>query len=109
MSPVRSVTYVSGPDQEILEPRVGVEPTTCRLRIGCSTTELPRPLIIKDLSSRFEPCVQHAFPPIRVSAVRRLTFNHERAASSEPTSAPLIGDYRVSTFHHALTFPEAHQ
>src|SRR5713226_2750498 len=29
--------------QEILEPRVGVEPTTCRLRIGCSTTELPRP------------------------------------------------------------------
>jgi hypothetical protein len=26
-----------------MEPRVGVEPTTCRLRIGCSTTELPRP------------------------------------------------------------------
>src|ERR1700722_15349437 len=25
-----------------VEPRVGVEPTTCRLRIGCSTTELPR-------------------------------------------------------------------
>ena len=22
---------------------MGVEPTTCRLRIGCSTTELPRP------------------------------------------------------------------
>src|ERR1700739_1368107 len=32
-----------------MEPRVGIEPTTCRLRIGCSTTELPRPLIIKDL------------------------------------------------------------
>jgi hypothetical protein len=29
--------------RKILEPRVGVEPTTCRLRIGCSTTELPRP------------------------------------------------------------------
>jgi hypothetical protein len=28
---------------------VGVEPTTCRLRIGCSTTELPRPFIIQDL------------------------------------------------------------
>ena len=28
---------------------MGVEPTTCRLRIGCSTTELPRPLIINDL------------------------------------------------------------
>jgi hypothetical protein len=26
-----------------VEPRVGVEPTTCRLRIDCSTTELPRP------------------------------------------------------------------
>src|SRR6267378_4374018 len=50
MSPVRSVTYVSGPDLRIVEPRVGVEPTTCRLRIGCSTTELPRPwLITKDL------------------------------------------------------------
>ena len=31
----------------MLEPRVGVEPTTCRLRIGCSTTELPR--LIKHL------------------------------------------------------------
>ncbi len=31
MQPVRSVTYVSGPDPGILEPRVGVEPTTCRL------------------------------------------------------------------------------
>jgi hypothetical protein len=25
------------------------------------------------------------------------------------TSAPLIGDYRVSAFHDALAFPEAHQ
>ena len=88
---------------------MGVEPTTCRLRIGCSTTELPRPLIIKDLFSRFKPCVQLAFHPIRVSAVRCLTFNHECTASSDPTSAPLIGDYRVSTFHDALTFTEAHQ
>src|SRR6202166_2724003 len=35
--------------KEILEPRARVELATCRLRIGCSTTELPRPLIIKDL------------------------------------------------------------
>src|SRR5260370_17993931 len=34
-----------GRTREILEPRVGVEPTTCRLRIGCSTTELPRPAL----------------------------------------------------------------
>src|SRR4029077_20102913 len=33
--------------QRRMEPRVGVEPTTCRLRIGCSTTELPR--LIKHL------------------------------------------------------------
>ena len=31
---------------EKMEPRVGVEPTTCRLRIGCSTTELPRPFFM---------------------------------------------------------------
>src|SRR6267143_4641361 len=31
-------------DTKEVEPRVGVEPTTCRLRIGCSTTELPRPV-----------------------------------------------------------------
>ena len=31
-------------NQLLLEPRVGVEPTTCRLRIDCSTTELPRPV-----------------------------------------------------------------
>src|SRR5437660_7837546 len=44
----------------MLEPRVGVEPTTCRLRIGCSTTELPRPLIIKDLFPRSNSCVKLA-------------------------------------------------
>src|SRR6266849_10415522 len=54
MSPVRSVTYVSGPDRKILEPRVGVEPTTCRLRIGCSTTELPRPVENKGLTEDFD-------------------------------------------------------
>jgi hypothetical protein len=32
-----------------MEPRARLELATCRLRIGCSTTELPRPLIIKDL------------------------------------------------------------
>jgi hypothetical protein len=66
-------------------------------------------LILKDLFPRFNPCVQLAFQDIGVSTVRCLTFNHECTASSDPTSAPLIGDYRVSTFHHALTFPGAHQ
>src|SRR5207248_3689983 len=31
MSPVRSVTYVSGPDHKRVAPRVGFEPTACRL------------------------------------------------------------------------------
>ena len=65
-----------GRTQEILEPRVGVEPTTCRLRIGCSTTELPRPFIIKDLFRCLAPCVQLAFHfrrPLWVSARRDLT------------------------------------
>ena len=88
---------------------MGVEPTTCRLRIGCSTTELPRPLIIKDLFPRSDPCVKLAFQPTQVSALPGRTFNHECTASSEATSATLIGDYRVSAFHDALTFPEAHQ
>ena len=52
---------------------MGVEPTTCRLRIGCSTTELPRPLIIKDLFSRFKPCVQLAFQTIQAPVARGLT------------------------------------
>src|SRR2546429_7891511 len=34
---------------EFLEPGARVDLATCRLRIGCSTTELPRPFIIKDL------------------------------------------------------------
>jgi hypothetical protein len=91
-----------------LEPRARVELATCRLRIGCSTTELPRPLIIKDLFPQSNPCVKLALQPIQVSAVPGRTFNHECTASSEATSAPLIGDYRVSAFHDALTFPDAH-
>jgi hypothetical protein len=53
--------------------------------------------------------VKLALQPIQVSAVRGRTFNHEFTASSDASSAPLIGDYRVSAFHDALTFPEAHQ
>ena len=33
---------------------MGVEPTTCRLRIGCSTTELPRPVENKGLIEDFD-------------------------------------------------------
>ena len=36
----------------ILEPRARVELATCRLRIGCSTTELPRPIKHLRVASR---------------------------------------------------------
>ena len=43
-----------------MEPRVGVEPTTCRLRIGCSTTELPRLCwLISGLSRFYCPFTIH--------------------------------------------------
>ena len=50
-----------------MEPKVGVEPTTCRLRIGCSTTELPRQTLINsgDLRSQpreFRPYFVQKFP-----------------------------------------------
>ena len=38
-----------------VEPRVGVEPTTCRLRIDCSTTELPR-LVLLTIASAENFC-----------------------------------------------------
>src|SRR5260370_20389436 len=39
--PIEAIQFMS----KRLERRVGVEPTTCGLRIGCSTTELPRPAL----------------------------------------------------------------
>jgi hypothetical protein len=42
--------------KEDLEPRARVELATCRLRIGCSTTELPRPVFFTIASA--ESCRQ---------------------------------------------------
>src|SRR5258706_15774656 len=73
-----------------LEPRVGVEPTTCRLRIGCSTTELPRPLILKDLrlpvkqSENFALFLHCSLPEFRRFVASILI--RERVALSEPLS-----------------------
>ncbi len=73
-----------------MEPRVGVEPTTCRLRIGCSTTELPRPLILKDLrlpvkqSENFALFLHCSLPEFRRFVASILI--RERVALSEPLS-----------------------
>src|SRR6267378_277201 len=86
MCPERSVTYVSGPDRKELEPRVGVEPTTCRLRIDCSTTELPRPLIIKDLlpcQTHFRPAAIKLPSPLPKSALCSPTHNRLSPARRE--------------------------
>src|SRR3990167_5674864 len=34
----------ASPEWKSVEPAIGLEPMTCRLRIGCSTTELRRPV-----------------------------------------------------------------
>ena len=57
-----------------------------RLRIGCSTTELPRPLIIKDLFPRLASCQKTAINlpsnfhrSLSVSAVACATFDQKSA------------------------------
>src|SRR6266480_88250 len=70
-----------------------------RLRIGCSTTELPRPLIIKDLFPPSNPCVKFA---------SNLRFNlcefRRCVAVLSITNSPLFGcelcsiDRRLSRF-----------
>ena len=67
----------------MLEPRVGVEPTTCRLRIGCSTTELPRPFIIQDLF----PCQSY----FRTASIKLPSNYHQTAALTGPEIGTVIG------------------
>ena len=70
-------TEVRNPNQlkGIVEPRARVELATCRLRIGCSTTELPRPLIINDLLRRLKPSQEIAIkmPSFALGFHRRVT------------------------------------
>src|SRR6266404_480378 len=70
------------PDLGEMEPRVGVEPTTCRLRIRCSTTELPRPLIIKDLLP-----YQTYFRPTAIKLPANCHHSHPKSALCSPTLA----------------------
>jgi hypothetical protein len=63
-----------------VEPRVGIEPTTCRLRIDCSTTELPRPLILKDLL----PC-QTYFRPTAIKLPSNCHHSLPKSALCSPT------------------------
>src|SRR5437667_10244497 len=82
MSSERSVKDLSGLYTRTVEPRVGVEPTTCRLRIGCSTTELPRPLIIKDLLP-----YQTYFRPTAIKLPSNCHHSHPKSALCSPTLA----------------------
>src|SRR6267143_1428136 len=79
-----------------LEPRARVELATCRLRIGCSTTELPRPLIINDLF----PCLRDFHRTFivlsSVSTARCLTFTRKCPTCSERCCAVPDGDRNTS-------------
>src|SRR5467141_1061030 len=96
-------------DTKILEPRVGVEPTTCRLRIGCSTTELPRPLILKDLRLPVKQSENFAlFLPCSLPEFRRFVASiliRERVALPEPLSPITSRDHRSCTLINAPCLP----
>ncbi len=74
---------------------MGVEPTTCRLRIGCSTTELPRPLIINDLFPSLALAYNLRFTSVVLSwFLRGVTslLNGKCTNRSKPSCALLTGD-----------------
>ena len=83
----------------MLEPRAGLEPATCRLRIGCSTTELPRPLIIKDLLAHFCPLHKTAIKlpsvhfPIARDLVQNCSLPSRTAIIVRSNSAVLLQPY----------------
>ena len=91
-----------------MEPRARVELATCRLRIGCSTTELPRPLIINDLFPYSRDLHQTFIVLTRVSAARCPSFTRKY-----PTcfGAMLCCTGRRSQqfrLRHTASFPRVH-
>ena len=86
---------------------MGVEPTTCRLRIGCSTTELPRPLIINDLF----PCLRDFHQTFIVLSrfrrrVAQLSHGNTRPVRSDAVAVPdAIATLRL---RHTPSFPRVH-
>src|SRR2546421_2091599 len=80
--------------QESMEPRARVELATCRLRIGCSTTELPRPLIIKDLF----PCLRDFHQTfIVLSRFRRRVAQLSQANARPVRSDPVLYRTAIAT------------
>ena len=82
-----------------MEPRVGVEPTTCRLRIGCSTTELPRPNCYKRRRSALRAWgLAHLWPK----------SSRKRPNNAEGCQAiPLLYCTHRLLFRHAFNNPPA--
>ena len=77
---------------------MGVEPTTCRLRIGCSTTELPRPFIIQDLF----PCQSY----FRTASIKLPSNYHQTAALTGPEIGTVIGRLTICFPQRAGNDPE---
>src|SRR4029077_8140989 len=86
--------------KEILEPRARVELATCRLRIGCSTTELPRLGAENYLSNcgKLVSILQEAVFP---RAVRPKNRQRENGYMAQPIPMP---NSRNSSSDHAIYF-----
>ena len=82
----------------ILEPRERVELSTCRLRIGCSTTELPRPFILQDLF----PCQSY----FRTASIKLPSNYHQTAALTGPEIGTVIGRLTICFPQRAGNDPE---
>jgi hypothetical protein len=90
-----------------LEPRARVELATCRLRIGCSTTELPRPLIINDLF----PCLRDFHQTFIVLSRFRRRVAHLPTEMPDLFGAMLCCTGRRSQhfrLRHTPSFPRVH-
>src|SRR6267143_3197358 len=83
-----------------MEPRARVELATCRLRIGCSTTELPRPLIINDLFlclTSFSERLSSIFHrSLSVAALRCPIFTRNCPTCLEQSRALRVNDHSAS-------------
>jgi hypothetical protein len=96
-----------------LEPRARVELATCRLRIGCSTTELPRPIDNKRLIGLFRTTptiLRHSCVEVHSnSEVACPSFNNNTPPNRNHPPAQLIGDYSTSILTLCVRFPGANE
>ena len=84
-----------------MEPRAGLEPATCRLRIGCSTTELPRLCVdstivnfTETLSGLHDRCVL-------LTSRSRLPAIRSRSPRTHVHGQPHMLSWRIADLHQS--------